>query len=104
MNSSASDRWLAALGGLTLVSVAIPAAVVLNGWALSILWRWFIVATFHAQALTVTQAIGVTVVVGYVTHQREVSDKTADWKSSVSAIIAKPLGSLAFGWIITQFM
>lgn len=43
----------------------------MNGWALSKLWSWFIVSTFALPALTIPAAIGVALVVNYLTQARK---------------------------------
>jgi hypothetical protein len=55
------------------ILVAIPAMVVgeylLSGWVLVYLWGWFVVPGFHRPALRISEAIGLAIVVSYLTYQ-----------------------------------
>lgn len=51
------------------VIVLVVLGTIFNGYALSILWAWFIAPTFHLPELSVTQAIGIAIVVNYLTHR-----------------------------------
>lgn len=78
---------------------------VLNGYALTVLWTWFVVPTFGAPALGLAQAIGLAVVVSYLTHQYSAkSDKKTDWSETAAFIIVKPAFALLVGWIVKQRM
>ena len=48
---------LGCLGIVFLFVVVIPAAIIMNGWILSIMWGWFIVPLFHLPELTIHYAI-----------------------------------------------
>jgi putative Mn2+ efflux pump MntP len=60
---------------------------VLNGWVLTILWNWFIIPVFHLPQLTIVQAIGVVMVIGYLTKEVDINKeekgtpKERLWKS-----------------------
>lgn len=81
-------------------------AVVLRGWVLSILWGWFMVPVFGLPHLSVVQAIGVAMVVGFLCHENTDTKKNEEkgfaWSLSMVAVI--PLLSLFIGWIIHSFM
>jgi hypothetical protein len=57
-----------AFAGLVLVTAV---TAVLNGFALTVLWGWFIIPLFAAPALTTAQAIGLGLVVNFITEIRE---------------------------------
>lgn len=44
-------------------------AALLNGWAIQKLWAWFIVTTFGAPALSIPAAIGLGLLVSYLTQE-----------------------------------
>lgn len=46
------------------------AFAVIEGFLLSILWKWFIVPVFHILPLSVPQAIGLLLTVTLITNQR----------------------------------
>lgn len=95
---------LAAAGVFVLVALS----CVLNGWALAILWGWFMVP-FGAPVLTIPTAIGLALVVSFLTHQTdhyEDKDKTAGERfgGSVLTMLIKPPLALFVGWIVKQFL
>ena len=76
----------------------------------SILWGWFIVSTFHAQPLTVIEAIGVSLVVGFLTVSYPKASTTEPRPQSLLLMeaigfgILLPILSLGVGWVIHLFM
>lgn len=100
---------LAVLGGIVGVVFLMVFSYIFNGYALSVLWGWFVVPTFGAPALGLVPAIGVAIVVGYLTHQthdckkeeKSFGEKIAE--GTVMAIL-KPSFALFFGWIVHLFM
>jgi hypothetical protein len=71
-------------------------AYLLYGSVLAILWRWFVVSTFHAAPLGVAQAIGVSLVANIVIPYR-------DERSGIeilAASVGKALVLLAIGWVV----
>lgn len=97
-----------------LTLLLIPVSYAINGWALSILWGWFILPLIEgAPTLGIAQAIGVAMVVGFLTHQvqhkqchddRSLSEKTTDLLAHVFGWLFGPLVTLGIGWIVIQFL
>lgn len=89
--------------GLTagLLALWAPAAL-WNGYVLTVLWRWFVVPTFGVAPLMLWQAIGLTMIVGYLTHQYTSADKDGDGLKGLAMLILKPLFALFFGWLTLQ--
>lgn len=105
------------LSGLGCFGLSVYIAVVsvlgylINGIVLSQLWHWFIAQTFQIKDLTTVQAIGISLVVGYLTHQDGQSksdDKDRDWISilvtGVVKVVGGPLLVLFIGWIIQHWL
>lgn len=96
--------------GVVILSIlGIPALMFLSalfdGWALSILWKWFVVNTFNIQSITIAQAIGLSLIVGYMTRDYSTSKKEDHpWVTATIMAIMKPLLTLLIGWCITLFM
>lgn len=94
--------WIVAVVGTMVLSS------ILNGYALSVLWRWFIVETFGLPLLTIPTAIGVALVVSYLTvHLSNEEDKRSATEKLFSGIawaITKPLFALAIGWVVVKFV
>lgn len=86
-------------------------SAVANGYALSVLWRWFIVPIFYLPALNIPQALGLALVISMLTKDFDSnSDKESDdtltdvlIKATMKVFI-KPAFALLFGWIVLQFM
>jgi hypothetical protein len=101
-----STNTLARLALITLGAIAlVPLALVLNGWAVTKLWSWFIVPQFGLPTLTIPYAIGLCCVVALITHKPDRS-KSDDTKAlaAVVAVFAAPLMSVLLGWIVKSFI
>ena len=94
---------IAAIFGLSVaVPVIIAISTLINGWVLSILWGWFIVPVFGVQAITLGQAIGLSMVVSFLTYQyidAKKDENNGAW-TAVAVAIFRPLFALFFGWLI----
>ena len=88
---------------LFMLFIAIPLALVLSGFTIVTLWQWFVIPVFHLPVLTIAQAIGLALFVGYFTTSIKSSeDKTAG--EFFSELFSKPLVCLALGWIFHLFL
>jgi len=78
---------------------------ILKGYVLSILWGWFIVPVFSLPELTVVSAIGIAIVVSYLTHQyNENKGEGKSFDKRIAIIILRPFFVLLFGWVVHLFM
>lgn len=81
-----------------------------SGYVLTILWAWFVVPTFGLPPLALAPAIGLAVVVSYLTHQytpKAAKPDEGKWDESGRAIahmVLKPALALLVGWIVKQWM
>ena len=103
------NNFYEALGKFALAILNLAYTIgctILSGYVLSILWAWFIVSTFGLPLLTVPVAIGVMLVVGYLTKQSDFNNSDReDYQKRMNVVqIVKPLSALAVGWIIKLFM
>jgi hypothetical protein len=90
-------------------------AFLLRGYVLALLWLWLIVPTFHLTPLTAAQAIGLSVIVGYLTFEYPKDSKAKDedgndrnvflvfTKASVVAVIPSLLALLT-GYIVSHYI
>ncbi|OGL32324.1 hypothetical protein A3F64_03165 [Candidatus Saccharibacteria bacterium RIFCSPHIGHO2_12_FULL_42_8] len=98
------------VGYVGLIGALIGISSILNGWVLSILWGWFVVPTFDAPDISVVQAIGLALVVRFLTHSRSIEEsddsmsKEEKLQKAAIVAIASPLFALFFGWIVHFFM
>lgn len=92
------------IGYFTISVFAIVIGSLWYGYAFSILWGWFIVPIFHTPTLSLPAAIGVSLVVGYLTHQIIPEDKsltaTERLAKSCSELALKPAVTLGMGYAI----
>lgn len=97
------------IGLLTTTLLIMVYTVLMNGWALAKLWAWFIVPTFSAPPLSIPAAIGVSLVVSYLTFHAKTDDKDEeDWVDILirGALVGtlKPLFALGVGAIVAAFL
>ena len=100
---------LAVLGGIVGVGFLMVFSSIFNGYALSVLWGWFVVPTFDAPALGLVPAIGVMIVVSYLTDQTHDCKKEENSFGNkivegTATAILRPSFALFFGWIVHLFM
>lgn len=93
---------MTALKTLAFFLVALPLCVIWSGYALSILWVWLIQPVFALPALTLAQAIGLSLVAGFLTHQRHDEDITP--KAFLIHSATRPAVYLLFGWIAQHWI
>jgi len=79
------------------------AAVLLRGWALSILWGWFAVPIFGLPPLGIAQAIAVALIVSFMTHQYVPSKEKDNWGPALFPIMM-PLFALGIGWTVRRWL
>ena len=97
------------IGKFFVVLILIIFATLLRGYIISKLWFWFVVPTFALNPLTIVQAIGLSLIISYVTiSKKELEPKDEDFfieasKSFMVSIILA-IYALFTGWIITLFM
>jgi len=83
--------------------------LVLKGFALSVLWKWFIVPTFDIVELSVVSAMGVMCIASCfmgTTDTDKDKDKSYEQRlfEGVFMATAKPVLILLIGWIVSLFM
>lgn len=93
---------LGLLVGNTLVGAA---AISFRGFVLSLLWKWFMVATFAVAGLSVPAAIGVVLITNFVLGniaRKEKSDTT--FAEVMGQSLAMSVVVLLLGYFISLFM
>jgi hypothetical protein len=108
MNKS-GDTFLSCLGAIGLVIILVPLSIIMHGWVLSIMWRWFMVPLFGLPVLTIPYAIGISAVVALfkgnsTTNKDDNKTATAKFLEALFVAFVAPLISLGFGWIVLQFI
>lgn len=92
------------VAGCLAIVIMLPFSAMLNGLALSILWSWFMVPTFHLTAIGVAEAGGISLVIGMVTYHDCATDKDRAWWVFPAIMIARPLMALLIGSIWKSFL
>ena len=96
--------------GLAVLTVgAVVGSALLNGWAISVLWGWFVNPLFGLPLLTIPYAIGLGLVVSMFLPQNTTSEtKDKSWGEVLTSMIVKvvttPLAAVAMGWIVHSFI
>ncbi len=100
------NKVLSCLGLIFGVVLLIAVSAILNGWVLSIMWSWFIVKTFGLAPLSIPAAIGLAMVVGFLTksYNSKSDKKTSDTIAEYSAALLGPFVTLFIAWIVYSFM
>lgn len=97
------------VGFASIIGIVMILSSILNGWVLSVLWGWFIVPTFGAPSISIVQAIGIALVVSFLTRKTDTKDddtRSTKEKFAVAsiAVFIAPAFALFFGWIVHFFM
>lgn len=76
-----------------------------KGYILSILWRWFVVATFGLPTISIPIAIGLCIVAAMIIshpirHDKDDRPSNEKLLCASVAIFLGPLMALTFGWIV----
>ena len=102
---------------LTMIAEMLGLAVIdaiWSGYVLTCLWGWFVVPTFALPPLTLAQAIGVSLIVGYLTNKYLPKqdnqengiklDDLDDIERAVDHVIFPPAFALLAGLLVKQWM
>lgn len=84
-------------------------SVIYSGYALTVLWEWFVVPTFNLPILSIPTAVGLAIIVAYLARDIETSsskDRSASDAFGEYAFksFIKPTFALFFGWIALLFV
>jgi hypothetical protein len=95
--STRSSSWAAATVAFVIL---VPILLIYEGFALSYLWLWFITPVFGIRAISLVEAIGICIAIGFMTKQY-VPAKDGDNKVLVY-LFFKPALNLAIGWLVLK--
>ena len=85
--------------------LALTVAPIMNGFAISTLWGWFIVPMFGLPALSIPYAIGLSLIVSYMTISASFyKGQAIEVDKYISFLVTKPVGAIIFGFIVKQFI
>lgn len=98
-------------GILAVITTGVGALV--NGFVLVRLWTWFAVPSLGVRQISFVPAIGIGLLVSFLTHQNtppypgdaeksmELSDAIG---SAIVNVVVDPLYALVIGWVVSLFM
>lgn len=94
------------------IAVFVIAATIFSalmyGWALALLWSWFVAAQFGLPLLSLAQAIGLSLTVHLFTFKHEDDEKKKEFMEVIASSVAKavlvPLFFAGYGWVVHQFI
>ena len=96
------------VGIITTFIVTMVVSCLWSGYVLSVLWRWFMVPGLGLPSLSVGYAIGVAMVISYLTRQDIPEKEGESWQEKlvrgVAVAALKPAIALLFGWTVTLFL
>ena len=98
-----------ALGILITIIATLVISTIWNGFVLSKIWGWFAVSTFSLPTINLTQAMGLSLIASFLTHQHDKGE--SKYKSETDKVlfslyltVITPAFILLIGWIVTLFM
>jgi len=89
-----------ALAGIFLL---IPVLVIWRGYALSVLWGWFIAPLFGLPLLSILAAIGICIVSGLVRYRYNEAEHDGKSFKPLCMQFANPAFALGVGWIVKTY-
>jgi hypothetical protein len=97
---------------MALLAVFIAFSSMYNGWVLMKLWEWFIIPVFHLPMLTLPAAMGLSLVVHFLTYQHQSTSDTKGTEEEEKKkririfvqIFLRPLIVLGIGYVIHLYM
>lgn len=99
-----AKNLFAVAGAMVLIPAIIVGASIWSGYTLALAWGWIMVPTFGLAALTIPQAIGVTMIVGHLAKYIPGDDKKADWAKLFGRLVAGPALFLLGTYIVSLFL
>ena len=90
------------IGAVAFAPLMIGATVALGGWVISILWGWFIVPAFGLPAISIPTAIGIDLLVTYMTWHGGKEDDSSTGKTFLMVLVC-PGTMLLIGWVVHRF-
>ena len=91
------------IGKVIAGAVILLFGILLGGIVVRDLWSWFFVTSFGLPELSIASAIGISLMVGWLTKNIEETKKEEFWESLLKNI-TMVLFIWGTGWIIYQFV
>lgn len=88
-------------GAKALVAIlALPVVAVVNGWALSVLWGWY-VTPLGVLPITKAHAYGLAILISVFKPSNPKRDQSAeDFLTGILALLLTPALAVFIGWVV----
>lgn len=101
--SKEADKAAEAFGKFITVTGITFISMTLRGWAITIVWRWFIASRFELPQLRIPEALGLGLVISLLAPSPD-RDPKVTYSERLASALTLPLVCLGIGWIIHFFM
>lgn len=91
-------------GKFILGTLLIVISVFLEGWVISVLWKWFIASTFSVQTISILQAIGMSLFISLYKKSDNIGNDFKDFTTSILNGISKLAVTFITGYILHLFL
>ena len=92
-------------GKLVVLALGLVVVMVVHGWALSLLWGWFLVPILDVRAITVAEGVGLSMVVTFLRGWSGQSDRSIPETLTLAAKgMAYTFFSLGLAFLVHLFM
>lgn len=82
----------------------IPWTAMFRGYVLKQLWEWFFVQQFHAPPISIPLALGISLLIGYLTADNLPRKDDNPWWYSFAFSFVVGLLVLGVGWVYRMFL
>jgi len=105
------NKFASCVGWVVAWVGAIVVSTLVDGWALSTVWNWFMPRIFNLISLTFMQSIGVAMVFSLFTRTNKIDKRSSEGKKSSLELWLETLlvptftaiFTVGLAWIILQF-
>jgi hypothetical protein len=91
------------VAAVAAIVVVTGVVMIINGFTIMALWGWFVAPLLGLQPLNIPTAIGLGLIVAYMTHQPTGKDERST-QEHLAAVIIRPAIVLLIGWVLTFFL
>ena len=83
--------------------------MMLDGWAISKLWLWFVAEPFSVSPLTVAHCIGLSMLLSFALRRqpdlkKDDKDATAVFATIAAWWILTPITTVLLGWVVKSYL
>lgn len=96
------------LGYATTTVILAVISSIWRGYVLSVIWRWFMVAAFGVPQLGIATAIGLSLIVSFLTDKVDRHTNEKSWgellAEGFASTLLSPLLTLGIAWVVHLFV